>query len=179
MLITGRRLQLVLALFIMGTGVVGIVGYRGEWLTWVVVALGVANLATLWMFETTILGNGGGRPEPDDMKTVDPDRRKELVRGTSMYLRELKYRYSIRLDPTETGEHRCFTAEVNGVKLGFVPVLITDNSNDRQGYGYVAFVHDGRRWRGPGLPCPSGQVEAVRHAAKCVSPLATEEETRF
>jgi hypothetical protein len=181
MLITGRRIQLVLALFILGTGVWGIVAYRGEWLTWVVVALGVAILITVCVFDSPIIGTagGGGRPEPDEMQTLDALRRKELVRGTSLYLRELNYRYSVRLDPTETGEHRCFTAEVNGVKLGFVPVLITDNSNDRQGYGFVAFVHDGKRWRGPGLPCPSGQVEAVRHAAKCVSPLATEEETRF
>ena len=41
-----------------------------------------------------------------------------------------------------------------------------------QGFGYAAFVHDGDRWRGPGLPCPPGQSDAVKHAARCVSPLA-------
>jgi hypothetical protein len=60
-----------------------------------------------------------------------------------------------------------------------VPVVVTDNTNDRQGFGYVAFVHDGVRWRGPGLPCPDDPALAVKHAARCVSPLATEEETRY
>jgi hypothetical protein len=120
-----------------------------------------------------------GRHESDNINDVPDQRRRELVRGTSLYLRELHYRYSIRLDPVQTADHRCFSAEVNSVKLGFVPVVITDNTNDREGLGFVAFVYDGNRWRGPGLPCPAGQVEAVRHAAKCVSPLCKEEETRF
>ena len=91
----------------------------------------------------------------------------------------MNYRYSIRRDPADGGERQCFSAEVNTIRLGFVPVFITDNTNDRQGPGYVAFVYDGKRWRGPGLPCPAGQAEAVRHAARSVSPLATEEETAF
>ena len=92
---------------------------------------------------------------------------------------ELRYRYSIRFDASDTGERKPFSAEVNTIKLGFLPVIIIDNSNDRQGFGYAAFVHDGNRWRGPGLPCPAGQADAVKHAARCVSPLAKEEETRF
>jgi hypothetical protein len=179
MLISGRHVLLLIALMIASVGAVGAIKHHGEWLNTLVIVLAMANLIALLIFRPGGNPRLGRRRETDDMKTLTPDRRRELIRGTSLYLRELNYRYSIRLDPTETGEHRCFTAEVNGVKLGFVPVLITDNSNDRQGYGYVAFVHDGKRWRGPGLPCPSGQVEAVRHAAKCVSPLATEEETRF
>jgi hypothetical protein len=179
MLISGRHVLLALALMITGVGAIGAIQHHGEWLNTLVIVLGLANLMALYAFRPGAGRTIGMRREVDDMQTLNPQRRRELVRGTSLYLRELNYRYSIRLDHTETGEHRCFTAEVNGVKLGFVPVLITDNSNDRQGYGYVAFVHDGKRWRGPGLPCPSGQVEAVRHAAKCVSPLATEEETRF
>ena len=85
----------------------------------------------------------------------------------------------VRLDTTDSADHRAFSAEVNTIRLGFVPAIITDNTNDRQGFGYVAFVHDGTRWRGPGLPCPADQSEAVQHAARCVSPLATEEETHF
>jgi hypothetical protein len=119
------------------------------------------------------------RVESDDITELSEARRKELMRGTSMYLREMRYRYSVRLDQRDSGERRCFAAEVNTIHLGFVPAVITDTTNDRQGLGFVAFVHDGRRWRGPGLPCPADQAEAVRHAARCVSPLARDEETKF
>ena len=101
------------------------------------------------------------------------------MRGTSLYLREMRYRYYVRLDRTDSAGHRAFSAEVNTIRLGFVPAIVTDNTNDRQGFGYVAFVHDSTRWRGPGLPCQASQTEAVQHAARCVSPLATEEETHF
>ncbi|MCA9296066.1 MAG: hypothetical protein KC983_06100 [Phycisphaerales bacterium] len=117
--------------------------------------------------------------EADDLRMVSEDRRRELMRGASKQLSDFRYRYSVRMHHTDAGEHRCFNADVNGVRLGFIPAIITDNTNDRQGYGYVAFVHDGHRWRGPGLPCPAGQLEAVRHASRCVSPLATEDETSF
>jgi hypothetical protein len=177
MLISGRTLLILLSALITTVGVVGFTHYGGPWQAWVNVFCGAASLALLCVLRSP--AGGRGRQETSDMNDLSPQRRRELVRGTSMYLRELKYRYSIRLDQNEAGEHRCFSAEVNSVRLGFVPVVIIDNTNDRQGYGYVAFVHDGKRWRGPGLPCPAGQVEAVRHAAKCVSPLSTEEETRF
>lgn len=168
---------ILLSVLITAVGVIGFTHYGGPWLAWANVFCGLASFVILVLLRSP--STGRGRQETADMNTLSPQRRRELVRGTSMYLRELKYRYSIRLDQNETGEHRCFSAEVNHVRLGFVPVVIIDNTNDRQGFGYVAFVHDGKRWRGPGLPCPAGQVEAVRHAAKCVSPLSTEEETRF
>jgi len=117
--------------------------------------------------------------ESDDIRAVTEERRRELMRGASKQLMDFRYRYSVRMHHTDAGEHRCFNADVNTVRLGFVPAIITDNTNDRQGYGYVAFVHDGHRWRGPGLPCPAGQMEAVRHASRCVSPLAKESETTF
>lgn len=148
-----------------------------RWLALGVTLCGIISILVLNVFRPPVLPMGRG--ETSNITDLSPQRRRELVRGTSLYLRELKYRYSIRSDATERQDHHCFTAEVNRVKLGFVPVVIIDNTNDRQGFGYVAFVHDGKRWRGPGLPCPAGQVEAVRHAAKCVSPLATDEETRF
>jgi hypothetical protein len=179
MLISGRFLLTVLAIVIIGVGIVGFTHYGGPWQAWVNMFCGVATLIVLNGLVSSSSRSGRGKREPDDMSTLSPQRRRELVRGTSLYLRELHYRYSIRLDSSDTGEHRCFSAEVNTVRLGFVPVVIIDNTTDRQGHGYVAFVHDGKRWRGPGLPCPAGQVEAVRHAAKCVAPLATEEETRF
>jgi hypothetical protein len=178
-------LLLVFSLVVAAAGIIMLIDPGARWLAWAIVICGVANLLVLAAFDPTALGGAalGGRArgpqESDDISSLTPQRRRELVRGTSLYLRELNYRYSIRLDQTQTSEQRPFSAEVNSVKLGFVPVVIIDNTNDRQGFGYVAFVHDGKRWRGPGLPCPAGQVEAVRHAAKCVSPLAREEETRF
>ena len=95
------------------------------------------------------------RDESDHISELSDARRKELMRGTSLFLREMRYRYSVRLDAHETAERRPFSAEVNSIRLGFLPAVITDNKNDRQGLGLVAFVHDGRRWRGPGLPCPA------------------------
>lgn len=119
------------------------------------------------------------REDPDDIRQLSDSRLRELSRGTSKFLRDMEYRYSVRLDFNATGHRRPFMAEVNTVKLGFVPSLIIENVSDRNGYGYLAFVFDGKRWRGPGLPCPDGQAEAVRHAARCVSPLAKEDETSF
>lgn len=181
MVISGRVLLMILAVVVTAAGLIMWFRHGPIWLSWVHVFCGIASLLLLqpWVGSIRPPISAAGRQEHDDISGLSPERRRELVRGTSLYLRELNYRYSIRLDAAETADHKAFTAEVNTVKLGFVPVIITDNTNDRQGLGYVAFVHDGKRWRGPGLPCPAGQVEAVRHAAKCVSPLATEEETRF
>jgi hypothetical protein len=109
-------------------------------------------------------------PEPDSIEQVEDTHRAALIRGTSKYLRDLNYRYSIRLDRSD---REPFTTDINGLRLGFVPVVITDNDTDRQGYGYVAFVYDGTRWRGPGLPCGGGPQDAVNHATRCVAPLQT------
>lgn len=106
--------------------------------------------------------------EPAEIELLDETRRRELVRGTGLQLREMRYRYSVRGDP---GARRPFSEHVNQVRLGFVPVVITDNRTDRQGLGYLAFVHDGRRWRGPGLPCAGSRDEALAHAERCVEPL--------
>ena len=106
--------------------------------------------------------------EPDQIERLGEDRRLELVRGTSMHLRDMRYRYSLRYDRSDRDP---FTAEVNTVILGFVPVVILDNQTDRQGLGFVAFPYDGERWRGPGLPCSGDRGAALEHAARCVSPL--------
>ncbi|HMN95539.1 MAG TPA: hypothetical protein PKC43_04875 [Phycisphaerales bacterium] len=106
--------------------------------------------------------------EPTEVDRLDPERLRELVRGTSLRLRDMHYRYSVRPD---RGSRAAFTEAVNSIVLGFVPVIITDNQTDREGRGYVAFVHDGRRWRGPGLPCAGSREEALQHAARCVQPL--------
>lgn len=177
-MISGRRLLLALSACIAALGVVTwTLPEYGKALAIGVIVCGVISILVLNVVRSPALPVG--RPESPKITDLTEQRRRELVRGTSLYLRELKYRYSIRSEASPRSDQPCFTAEVNSVKLGFVPVIIIDNTNDRQGYGYVAFVHDGKRWRGPGLPCPAGQVEAVRHAAKCVSPLATDEETRF
>ena len=179
MLITARPLLLIMSVITAAIGAIIWFIPVSRWMGLVVVGCAAINGIALLIFSAPSGRASGGKREPDDISGLTQQRCRELVRGTSLYLRELRYRYSIRIDPHQTSEQRCFTAEVNSVKLGFVPVVIIDNTNDRQGLGYVAFVHDGKRWRGPGLPCPAGQVEAVRHAAKCVSPLAKEEETRF
>lgn len=178
MVISGRRLLLMLSICIAALGIAAWnVPEQAKWLALGVTICSVASILILNVFRPPILPMG--KSETSSIIELTAQRRRELVRGTSLYLRELKYRYSIRSEASDRKDQPCFTTEVNKVRLGFVPVIIIDNTNDRQGYGYVAFVHDGKRWRGPGLPCPAGQVEAVRHAAKCVSPLATDEETRF
>jgi len=109
------------------------------------------------------------------MEDLDAERQRALIRGTSMHLRNMRYRYSIRYDHADRTP---FTTEVNTITLGFVPVVILDNLSDKQGLGYVAFPHDGRRWRGPGLPCGGGPEQAVAHAARCVSPLEKTDDSR-
>jgi hypothetical protein len=139
--------------------------WRGLTLGWVTALCGVIGVGiTGWRpprHEPTV--------EPPEMGLLPADRQRELIRGTSLHLREMKYRYSVRPDP---GDRACFNAEVNTIKLGFIPVIITDNYTDRQGLGYVAFPYDGRRWRGPGLPCAGGPQQAVAHATRCVEPLS-------
>ncbi len=139
--------------------------------------VGAAIVGTFWRDDAGTETRGA--TESPDIRDLSDERQRELMRGTSMHLREMNYRYSIRADPSAPGNRQLFSAEVNSIKLGFLPAIITDNTNDRQGCGYVAFVHDGTRWRGPGLPCPGEQLQAVHHATRCVSPLATEEETHF
>ena len=141
---------------------------------WILLLCGVIGLIVARM------GTRGGTTrleEPDDVSQLSTERRHQLVRGTSMHLRDMRYRYSVRAEHHELGGRECFNAEVNNIHLGFVPVMITDNATDKQGYGFVAFVYDGRRWRGPGLPCPGGRERALHHAQHCVSPLDESDES--
>ncbi|TVQ50428.1 MAG: hypothetical protein EA377_14315 [Phycisphaerales bacterium] len=115
--------------------------------------------------------------EPEQFETLEASRIAELIRGTSLQLRNMRYRYSVRLDRHAAHDRQPFTKIVNTIRLGFMPVIITDNGTDRQGYGYVAFVYDGRRWRGPGLPCPNEREDAIAHAARCVAPLDQDDES--
>ena len=140
---------------------------------WILLLCGVIGLIVARMGP----GRGTARlQEPDDVSQLSAERRHQLVRGTSMHLRDMRYRYSVRAEHHELGGRECFNAEVNNIHLGFVPVMITDNATDKQGYGFVAFVYDGRRWRGPGLPCPGGRERALHHAQHCVSPLDESDE---
>ncbi len=113
----------------------------------------------------------GAMGEPDDVSQLSDQRLQQLIRGTSMHLRNMHYRYTVRAEHHDLSDRQCFNAEVNSVHLGFVPVVIADNATEKQGFGFVAFVHDGRRWRGPGMPCPGGRERALEHALRCVSPL--------
>jgi len=176
MLISTRNLLVGLSVIVTTLGVLLLLRDQSNWLVWMIIGCGIVSISalSLWPDRLPTLAK-----ESEDITDTSDERRRELVRGTSLYLRELRYRYSIRFDPSDAGERKAFSAEVNTIRLGFVPVIIIDNTNDRQGFGYVAFVHDGKRWRGPGLPCPAGQSDAVKHAARCVSPLAKEEETKF
>jgi len=108
--------------------------------------------------------------EPQEMSEMPQKRQHELLRGTSLHLHKMKYRYSVRIDHNQTTDHCCFNAEVNSIMLGFIPVIITDNTTDKQGFGFVAFVNNGKRWLGPGLPCPGAKEQAIAHALECVSP---------
>lgn len=110
----------------------------------------------------------GPDPEPARIEGLDATRQHELLRGTSLHLRDMKFRLSIHYDNTGRA---AFTREINTITLGFLPVVMLDNLSDKQGEGYVAFPFDGQRWRGPGLPCVGGPDDAIAHAAKCVSPL--------
>ena len=186
MIFSGRRLLLSLSIIMVVAGVVIMIDRPsgsfslsepiGQILVWIMVVCGVTSILVLNVYRPPM---PMARSESDDICLLSESRRRELIRGTSMHLRGLNYRYSVRFEQGASEVRRSFNAEVNTVKLGFIPAVVSDITNDRQGHGYVAFVYDGRRWRGPGLPCPDGQAEAVKHAAKCVSPLATEEETKF
>ncbi len=142
--------------------------------------LGVIVAAVIWVIILALHGSEPPRlEESDDIRNLGDARWRELIRGTSKSLVEMNYRYSVRIDEQSRSDRRCFNAEVNTIRIGFIPAIIYDYDTDRQGVGYVAFVYDGRRWRGPGLPCPDGVNEAVKHAAKCIAPLATDEETEY
>ena len=186
MIFSGRRLLLSLSIILVVSGIVimldrpigsmALTEPIGRILVWVMVVCGVISIIVLNVYHPPM---PMAKNENEDICLLSESRRRELIRGTSMHLRGLNYRYSVRFEQEASEGRRCFNAEVNTVKLGFIPAVVSDNTNDRQGHGYVAFVYDGRRWRGPGLPCPDGQAQAVKHAANCVSPLATEEETKF
>lgn len=154
------------ALLVMFGGVTLLTGWLPEFAVALLILVGgffviISTIAILQRRER-------GRTEPQRIEDLDDTRRRELIRGTSMHLRNMKYRYSVRYDRSN---RQPFTTEVNTVILGFLPVIILDNRTDRQGYGFVAFPHDGGRWRGPGLPCGGDREEAIAHAARCVSPL--------
>lgn len=163
--------RFVLAVVVLVAGVAGLAMLRdSSW--WILGAV----IAALVLVEVLLL-----RPpapsrliEDERIEELPRSRLLELVRGTSLQLREMRYRYSVRPD---VASRRPFSARVNQIKLGFVPVVITDNETDRQGAGFVAFVFDGHRFRGPGLPCAGSKEDALAHAAKCVEPLAGIEDT--
>lgn len=142
---------------------------------WIPISLGIAIMAGSLLTAVLVILKVP-QPEPkyyetQEMSELPEKSQHELLRGTGLHLREMKYRYSVRIDHNQTTDRCCFNAEINTIKLGFIPVIITDNTTDKQGYGFVAFVYDGKRWLGPGLPCPGAKEQAIAHAHRSVSPL--------
>lgn len=169
MIITGRALLFGLALLIVLAGtVLLVIDASARLLAGAIVLPGLAMTGVLWWVRAPTPPR---QVEPDDIRAVSDQRCRELIRGTSLFLREMRYRFSVRYDRTDRER---FTAEVNAVRVGFVPAVISDQLSDRQGFGYVAFVYDERRWRGPGLPCGGGPQQAVEYATRCISPLDDE-----
>lgn len=135
---------------------------------WVIVALVLIGAVTAIVVALRRRPTSG-LEETERIEELGPQRIAELLRGTSLHLRDLRYRYSIV--PDRSGR-ASFSQNLNALRIGFVPVVIHENAGDRQGDGFVAFVYDGRRWCGPGLPCAGGPERAVAHATRCISPLA-------
>ncbi len=154
------------ALLLVGGGLYLALGWRGSGMILIATAI-LIGLLVVYM----PIRQQEDERESEDISDLPIDRRKELIRGTSMHLRDMRYRYSIRHDQ---GDRNCFNREINGILLGFVPIILLDTTDDRQGYGFVAFPYDGRRWRGPGLPCGGSVEEAIAHAARCVEPGGAE-----
>ena len=137
-------------------------------LVWILLLCGVVGVIGTLLKRADGSGVIG---EPDDVSQLSDQRRQQLIRGTSMHLRNMHYRYTVRAEHHDLSDRQCFNAEVNSLHLGFVPVVIGDSTTQKQDYGFVAFVFDGRRWLGPGLPCPGGRDRALQHALRCVSAL--------
>src|SRR6185503_15687177 len=118
MVISGRLLLLVLSACIAALGIVTwAVPEYGKWLALGVIGCGVVSILVLNIFRPP--ASSAGRMESSNITELTEQRRRELVRGTSLYLRELKYRYSIRSESMPRANQPCFTAEVNTVRLGF------------------------------------------------------------
>lgn len=162
--------QLVIGVLIVAALFNGVMGvfFGGSAVAWVLASTCLVFAATALLFGRR---ESKAVVEPGEISDLSSARHEQLIRGTGLHLREIKYRFSVRLDRNATADRRCFSKEINTIPLGFVPVVITDNTSGRQGYGFVAFVHDGRRWCGPGLPCPGDRERAQQHARRCVSPI--------
>jgi len=167
--LTGTRIAVV-GLAVVAAATLLMVLPRGPWVWGVSAALFFAAAVVVWLAPRSV----ARLDESERIETLTLSRRAELVRGTSLRLREMRYRYSVRHD--ERGRMP-FSTRINQIRLGFVPVIITDNDTDDQGLGFVAFIHDGSRWRGPGLPCAGNREDALGHAARQIDPLREIEDT--
>ena len=168
MVVLVRRLVLGLLAVCAAVAIVIVIDPRASWLAAVVAACAIGAVVIITLLQPD---HRTQRLEADFIEALSEDRHRELIRGTSLYLRDAHYRYSVRLDATEAAERNPFTETINTVRLGFIPAVITDNDNDQQAPGFVAFVYDGQRWRGPGLPCGGYREDAIAHAGRCVRPI--------
>src|SRR5262245_56956741 len=86
MLITSATPLLIISAIIAVVGVIGFTHYGGPWQAWVNVFCGFTSIVLLSIFGPPGHALSRGRREPDDMSDLSEQRRRELVRGTSMYL---------------------------------------------------------------------------------------------
>src|SRR5436190_17713831 len=118
MLISSRWMLVVLSILSIASGLALWLDAGVRWPALVVVSMGLMNILVLVEFGSARRSGAlaaSGKRESEDIESLTPLRCRELVRGTSLYLRELRYRYSIRIDPNHSSDQRCFTAEVNTV----------------------------------------------------------------
>src|SRR5262245_39233846 len=119
MVLSLRRLVAVAAILALGMIVAFILrDVRWAWMSSVGLSVCASIFLLFWPAAHTPM------VESEQVEQLSRERQHELVRGTSMQLRQMKYRYSVRPD---SGGRESFTARVNQIRLGFVPVVMPDN----------------------------------------------------
>ena len=94
-------------------------------LVWILLLCGVVGVIGTLLKRAD---GSGAIGEPDDVSQLSDQRRQQLIRGTSMHLRNMRYRYTVRAEHHDLSDRQCFNAEVNSLHLGFVPVVIGDST---------------------------------------------------
>ena len=89
MVITGRSLLLGLSAIVAAVGVVMWIDRQAHWLALVAAGCGLLSIVILNIVHPPETLR---RREPEEIEQLMEQRRRELVRGTSMYLRQMHYR---------------------------------------------------------------------------------------
>ena len=96
MILSGRRLLIALAIVIAATSIVVWVEPAARGLALLVAACGL--LIALMLVLKQPPWRGMRTLEPSEIADLSRARQAELIRGTSMHLRETQYRYSVRME---------------------------------------------------------------------------------